>query len=552
VRKTLRFVLELVFVRLRFVAILVVTGLVVGYWDTLATVWRTRTQGPVAVAIAGPTEFYCPMHPTVVRDSAGACPICGMPLSQRRREDGVAALPSGVVARAQLSPFRIAQAGIATSTIRREALEATVEAVGTIDVDERRLARISARVAGRVDKLFVDFTGTHVRKGEPLVWIYSPNLSSSIDELLVARRSHDAPLERAARERLILWGMSEEQVERILAQGKSETHVEVLSPQDGTVLAKPVVSGQYVSEGTELYEVADLSVVWLNARVFEGESALVRVGLPVSIVARALPGERLEGYVAFVDPLVDPATRTVRVRIDIPNHRGGLKPGGYAQAVIRVPLGTVEAVNETAASPEPPAPGPRYFGCCEACPEIVSTVGGTCPKCGMMLEERQAPNGARLVYSCPMHPEIEGPAHGTCPSCGMKLLLRLELPKAAPRPDRWGCLEGHPPVFATGPGTCPLCARAFVPLALEKLVAVPVGAVIDTGSRRVVYRESSPGVFDAAEVELGPRAGEYYPVLRGLVEGDRVATEGAFLIDAETRLNPGAASAFFGATGRPR
>ncbi len=239
---------------------------------------------------------------------------------------------------------------------------------------------------------------------------------------------------------------------------------------------KAVVAGDYVAEGAALFDVADLSSVWIKARVYEDDLGVVAVGRKVTATASAYAGESFEGTVAFVDPFLDKATRTADLRIDLANPDGRLKPGMYVAAVVRVPLADVE--------PFKSAPRPAGDG---------------------------APNA---IYTCPMHPEVVQSAPGKCPKCGMAL-EKKEVPAVGPR----------------------------------DVLSVPETAVIDTGKRKVVYVESAEGVFDAREVVLGPRAGVFYPVVKGLDAGMRVATAGSFLIDAETRLNPAAAGSYFGASG---
>lgn len=277
-----------------------------------------------------------------------------MPLSKRKRGEKTQ-LPAGVLSRLQLSPYRIRQAGIATEEVRYRTLVREIRTVGFFEYDERRLARLTARTAGRVDKLFVDFTGTTVKKGDPLVWLYSPDLVTTQEEYLLAIKTlkdieaqpqHDESavaragrLVSAARERLQLWGISDEQIKALEQSGKAETHLKILSPIDGTVISRHALAGQYVAEGSELYLLADLSVVWMQAEVFERDIGLVKVGQIVEIRSEAYPGEMFTGTIAFIQPTVQTETRTVKVRVDVENRDGKLKPGMYSTAILRVPLG---------------------------------------------------------------------------------------------------------------------------------------------------------------------------------------------------------------------
>ena len=186
-----RMVVKVVELRLRFIALMAATGLVFAYWDTLWN-YYDKWARPVGdhVAAASDIEYYCPMHPSVVRDAPGNCPICGMPLSKRKKSQKEE-LPEGVTARVQLAPFRVTQAGIRTAEITYEPLVETVTTVGFVTFDERRLSRISSKTKGlaRVEKLFVNFTGTFVEVGEPLADLYSPELYQATRELLLAQRT---------------------------------------------------------------------------------------------------------------------------------------------------------------------------------------------------------------------------------------------------------------------------------------------------------------------------------------------------------------------------
>jgi len=529
-----KFVLEVVLVRIRFLMLFVVVGVVAGQWERITAYWERWTRpAPEAGPAASAVEYFCPMHPQIVRDAFGPCPICGMPLS-RRAKGAKETLPEGVLARVQLSPYRIAQAGIRTAEVAPRPLVREVRAVGFVEVDERRLGRIAARVPGRVDELFVDFTGRTVKEGDPLLSLYSPELvaaeealQSSARALEEARRAgtgEDAVARAqrvldSARERLRLWGLAPEQVDAVLAGGKPETHVTVRAPLAGTVLRRAVSRGQYVMEGDPLYEIADLGRVWVRVRMFSGDLAVAREGTEVAATTDAWPGEEFRGKVAFVDPVLDPASRTFGVRVDMENPAGRLLPGMYAMATIRTPVAELEPFRSAAAPVPKPAGAPAGEAwTCSMYASVVATGPGKCPECGMDLEKRALRPGEKVEWWCPMHPGVTADHAGeACAKCdGMKLVARIAAEAVA-----------------------------------GSVLAVPEAAVVDTGTRKVVYRESSPGVFDAVEVVLGPRAGGWYAVISGLANGDRVAAAGAFLIDAETRLNPSAAAAYFGATGAP-
>jgi len=479
--------LKILSVRLRFILLIVIVGLIAAHWDRLVAYGERWTRSPRQAAEAeSASEYYCPMHPSVIRAEPGNCPICGMPLVRRAKGEKPE-LPDGVLGRVQLSPGRIQLAGIATAEVGYRPLSGTIRALGTIEMDERRVAHIAARVAGRIEKLHVDFTGERVAAGAPLAEIYSPDLLSTQQEYLLAQRTvervragglaqaiADAEAVLAAtRERLILWGIDEDQIDRLARQGTPLTRMTIHSPIAGIVTQKEIMEGQYVMEGTGLYTVADLSNVWMTAFVNEGDISRVSVGQPVQISTRALPGSRFEGTVGFVWPSLDAATRTLRLRIDIPNPQLELKPGMYGDAII-----------------------------------------ATDAAAGAGHASAAATSASAERYICPMDPEVVSDRPGSCPICGMF----LEKVAAAPR---------------------------------NGTLAVPESAVIDTGTRKVVYLEREPGVFDAIAVVLGPLSDGFYPVLEGLSPGERIVMQGAFLVDAELRLNPAASGSYFGASGGP-
>lgn len=214
--------------RLRFVAVLATIGLAIVYWDTLKAHYDRWTRPAAGVATASSnSEWFCPMHPQVVRDnSKDKCPICFMPLSKRAKGSGKAEpLPAGVVTRVQLSPYRVALAGVQTTEVAYQPLVKEIMTVGFVEFDERRQAQIAARVKGRIDKLFINVTGQTVRAGEPMATLYSPDLVVTVENLLDAKRSGSADLLRISRERLRLWDIGDKQIDQILETGQAETHI---------------------------------------------------------------------------------------------------------------------------------------------------------------------------------------------------------------------------------------------------------------------------------------------------------------------------------------
>lgn len=507
-----RMVVKVVELRLRFVALMAATALVFAYWDTIWNYYDkwTRPESVQTAAVEG-AEYYCPMHPTVIRDEPGTCPICGMPLSKRKKGEREE-LPKGVTARVQLAPERIAQAGVRTVSVAYEPLEESITTVGYVTFDERRLARISSKTKGmaRVEKLHVNFKGTEVEAGAPLAELYSPELYQAIQEALLAKRQADEPsraqsargrsvlgdpgtLLEASREKLRLWGLTTDQIDRILASGRAESTVSIVAPLGGVVTEKNVVEGQYVAEGEAMFEVADLDHVWIRAQVYEGQFPLVRVGQRVTATVEAYPGRTFEGEVAFIDKVLDPATRTVDVRYDLENPGQALRPGMFASVTLRTPMAEAPAFR-------------GRFAARGAAHDLTEQASLTVEE-----QEECLVTGAELGSMGPPVPvEVAGKKLWMC-CAGCEEKLKAEparyLAKLAPPPD-------------------------------GGVLSVPDSAVIDTGDRKVVYVETEPGVFEGRSVVLGAPSGDRYPVLEGLAAGDKVAAAGAFLIDAESRLNP--------------
>ena len=309
-----RLVVKVVELRLRFIALMAATALVFAYWDDL---WNRydKWMRPAAErhATASGIEYYCPMHPQVVQDEPGSCPICGMPLAKRKKGEK-ATLPAGVTARVQLAPFRVAQAGIKTAEVAYAPLTQTLTTVGYVAFDERRLANIVSKVPGRtrVEKLYVNFTGQDVEVGQTLAELYSPELSQAIQELLNAARRAGPSVQpqtavarslvadrqemvRASAEKLRRWGITQAQIDEILKTGKTDFTIPILSPIRGHVFKKNVVEGQEVQEGYAMFEVADLHTVWVQAQVYEHQLGLDPRGAAGRGERRGLPRRDLLG-----------------------------------------------------------------------------------------------------------------------------------------------------------------------------------------------------------------------------------------------------------------
>lgn len=307
----------------------------------------------------------CGMHPSVrvspneYSRGRTKCPICNMDLvpvrkGKEREAEGVVSLT--------LSERAKRLASVRTFQVTYLPLEKVIRAVGKIDYDERRLAYVASWIPGRIDKLFVNFTGVKVKKGDPLLWIYSPNLVTAQQEYLLALETFEKvktshiqevvdnarSLIESAKKRLILWGVTEEQIKELKQRGSVETHLTIYSPISGTVIRKTALEGKYVKEGEEIFCIADLSIVWMLADIYEEDLSLIRLGQKVKITSTAFPGEVFEGRISFINPYLNEKTRTVKIRVDVPNPEEKLKPGMYVNALIKVPLGLVLAVPKSA------------------------------------------------------------------------------------------------------------------------------------------------------------------------------------------------------------
>lgn len=447
--------------RVRFFLILMSIGVFIAYWDTVKNYWDKYARPSVAAArrlVAG-QEFFCPMDPQVVRATyepngdTPQCPICGMPLSIRKKGKSPA-LPEGIASRVQFSPERVQMAGIKTVGVAYRPMVKQTSTVGYVTFDEARQSRVVSRVSGYIEKLYVNSTYATVKEGEPLAEIYSPELFSAAQELVIAGKQKAlGDLAQTVRTKLGLLGVSEPEIDAIQKSGVASPRLVIRSPRSGYVIDKKIVAGSSVEAGMTLLEVADLSQVWIEADVYEKDLAFLQQGQAVTARVEAIPNREFHGNISLIYPELNAATRTNRVRFSLATPDRELRPGMFAEVTIETPLDAISPFKSIAES-----------------------------------------RGAYLLTSANKDSDSK---------------------------------QGE-------------------------FLAVPERAVMDSGKKKIVYVARGEGVFEGVEVELGPRNGDYYPVLRGLRVGDQIAAAGGFLIDAETRLNPGAASTFFGASGGPQ
>ncbi len=424
---------------------------------------------------AGQVIWTCSMHPQIAQDTPGRCPICSMELIPRRKSEGGIGAPIrfGRTARLLMQ--------VATTPVQRRLVTNVVHLAGTVDYDETRTGVITAWMPGRLERLYVDFTGMAVRKGDHMAELYSPELISAQEELIQAFKAltdlrDDDPnvlrestiaTAQASRDKLRLLGLTPEQIGEIIRRGEPIDQLTIYAPLGGIVTRKHSNQGAYVKTGEKIYTIQDLSSVWVKLDAYESDLVWLRLGQPVTFTTRGLPGETFEGTISFISPVVNSKTRTVQVRVSADNSRGKLKPNMFVRAAVR------------------------------------SRVA----RGGRVVSEHLAGK-----HICPMHPSVVSDEPGQCSICGMDLETAE--------------------------------SRGYVSISAEEApppLVIPASAVLRTGRQSVVYVEKPAGKDGAVEytprrVMLGPRAGEFYLVTEGLEEGEQVVTRGSFKIDSERQL----------------
>lgn len=355
-----------------------------------AGIWIGGGESETVTEEAEAATYRCPMHPTVVSDRPGSCPICGMDLVQDREdtqdqastkksgerkvlhwrapmdpnyvsktpgkspmgmdlipvyEDEVMGGGGGV----KIDPVTVQNIGVKTAQIKRRALSRQVRAVGKVDYDETRITDVNTKIMGWVEKLFVDYTGQDVKKGQPLLEIYSPELVAAQEEYLTASdyvkrlketASKDAlkgaqDLLHASKQRLLYWDITEGQIAELEQKRIVNRTMTVYSPQGGVVTHKAVNQGAHIKAGQHLYRIAALDRVWVYADIYEYEMPWVKVGQKAEVALPSMPGKTLTGKVTYVFPFLESKTRTVRVRMAFDNAGFALKPDMFANVKIQ-------------------------------------------------------------------------------------------------------------------------------------------------------------------------------------------------------------------------
>ncbi len=283
---------------------------------------------------AEPTVWTCSMHPQFKMDESGLCPICAMDLIPltTMSSGGDDVDPNEIV----MTESAAKLASIETMLVKRGIPEKTVYLQGKVQADERNISELTARFGGRIEKLFVNFTGQNVKKGEKLATIYSPGLVTAQRELLeaISFKESRPSLYIAAKGKLKLWDLTDGQIAAIEEKGEPQVYFDVLSPISGTVFNRHVTIGDYVKEGTGLFEVIDLSKVWVMFDAYESDLPWIKQGDSVNVTVQALPGENFTARVSFIDPFINGTTRVAKVRVELANRNQDLKPEMFAIGIV--------------------------------------------------------------------------------------------------------------------------------------------------------------------------------------------------------------------------
>jgi len=440
-----------------------------GWWFGLAPKEHNHEEGRANTGKTS-TKWTCSMHPLIRQDNPGLCPICNMDLIPL-----VAGNSDGGLREISVSAEASSLLDLRVSPVVRAAAVVDVQMFGKIDFDERNTVTTTARMSGRLDRLYADFTGTTVSQGDEIAEIYSPELIVAQHTLIRARidwlqakstseRTSMLKMLESAREKMRLLNLSDLQIASIEKQKKPSDHITLLAPQSGIIVNLNVKEGQYVKTGDPLFAIADLKSVWLKMEAYETDLPWIRYAQDVTFSVEAIPEKVFHGPIAFIDPQLDPMRRIIKVRVNVDNKDLLLKPGMFANATVHSKV----ALN------------------------------------GKVLSANLAGK-----WISPMHPEIVKDGPGECDICGMPLVPAEELGFIAPE----------------GPVKTPLL--------------IPVSSVLRTGQRAVVYVRlpgKQEPVFEGREIVLGPRAGNFFIVRNGLSEGELVVTQGAYKLDSELQI----------------
>jgi len=394
---------------------LIVTTLLFVAMVTVFFVYKKTYEPETKVTTATETrEWTCAMHPKVRQKEPGNCPICGMTLiptaddeetkttekkikywqapmdpSYTQNKPGKSPMGMDLVPvyeegdndtpnTLKLSPKSAQMAEVDVRPVTRAFATETLRVSGKLTVDETRLETISAWFPGRIEQLFIDYTGITVAANAHMARLYSPELQVAQKELLAAVQSNAPAFIAASKEKLRLWGFSQSQIQAILASGQVSDTLTLQTTQGGTVLKKYVQNGDYVQTGSKIYDIANLDRLWFVADIYESDIAKISYGQKAQVHTPAYPGEKFEVVMTFIDPVVNPQTRTIKVRGVLSNHDHRLKPGMLAKATIAVVHGSAGPIQN---------PTIKTLYVCPMHPEEFANTPGHCPICQMPLEK---------------------------------------------------------------------------------------------------------------------------------------------------------------------
>jgi Cu(I)/Ag(I) efflux system membrane fusion protein/cobalt-zinc-cadmium efflux system membrane fusion protein len=352
-------------VYLSFIVILIIAGAV--WWGWPENAFHNRLSSAVVAPNAAVAEdgklkagdvdpqtgkkikyWVAPMDPTYIRNEPGQSPM-GMDLVPVYEEDGGEKVPSSTI---RIDPVTVQNMGIRTAPVVRKPITKTIRTFGNVTYDETQLTSVNTKFSGWIEKLYVNFVGEQVHRGQPLFDIYSPELVTAQEEYLLAMdarrslgdsdfasvRDSSQRLLQAARKRLHYWDMSTAQIKRLETTGQVRKAITIFSPAGGVVIKKNAIEGQFVQAGANQYEIADLSTVWVDVDIYEYELPYIKKGMPARMELSYIPGKRFHGKVLYIYPYLSKATRTVRLRLAFPNPDLRLKPDMYANIRLEAEL----------------------------------------------------------------------------------------------------------------------------------------------------------------------------------------------------------------------
>lgn len=286
--------------------------------------------------IAGETVWTCSMHPQIRQSEPGDCPICGMDLIPLEDDQDEVLDPMAV----SMSPTAMQLADIRTATVGTMDPVKTVRLNGKVQEDERLVSSQSSHIPGRIERLNVNFTGEYVRRGQVIAYIYSPDLVTAQEELFEAQKIKDTQpqLFKSARAKLKNWKLSDGQIDKILESGTPSDEFPITADISGYVLSKNVNVGDYIKRGEPIYEIANLSRVWVLFDVYESDMPWINKGDQVRFTVQSLPGQTFESKISFLDPVINPKTRVAKARVEVPNKDNQLKPEMFASGTVEATL----------------------------------------------------------------------------------------------------------------------------------------------------------------------------------------------------------------------